>query len=1436
MAQAKQDLQAIINAAAEKEGLDPELLQKIGGAESSLRAGAKNPKSTAKGLFQFVDKTWAEMGGKPGEQYNPQKNAELGARYVKRNMDMLTQTLGREPSYGEVYAAHFFGPTGAKALLTKADPNAPIEQSLAIFESPKRVAKVLKQNPNLKGKTTAQVLADLDAKMGGKKPVVQETPTAAAPTTPAKPKMEMFRRPVPRFIRSEAPNLGTGYNAALALMGMTEMGEDQDPLAKAQETVAQAEEENSVADYGQAQKMLAQVQAPNAFANRQMAQQQPQPGQPGQPQQPQFMARGGAVKKSEEPQQGGGFFVPTQRHIYRAEDKAYLDEQLAAWNKYNEEANVYNQKLAEYQGSEPVKQYATAAEAYNAKLKEYEQNVYNPYRTKVDEYNAKLEAFNNSPEYQAYRKQVEDYNTALTQYQNEIYNPYKAQVDAYNAGLKVHEESEAYRNWLAAATEHDRLAEIYNAAPTEQFRPGRGFTYIPRLNAYSRNDYQNYGRQVHGPVVASGPYVGSMVADPNAARAGIPTYAFTLAPGYEFSEGTIFGKSVPKPAEFTLAQPTYNAVKPTDPTPFGMATPTEVKFGYTEPTKPADFTMAPPTAPAGFGEKLPTQPGESIDAVMARKSKADRIAAEDAAQRGFAINVANNPNQFNLAGFGSAGINAPSLSMFAKGGEVEAKPEPEPEKGSAKAMLKEVARSTQYLPADIAGAPVDLINLGLQGVDALTGSKLAQKMPVGGAEWLIDKANKYGLMDKPTGSLTETLTRIGTSVVSPVAAVKSAAIAGGKAASASRQALDEISELSSASRAKKAAADAVVPEAPVAPVAMPKATPAPAAEPAPKSQSRSMLDEIDPEIQKLINEPRAKGFEGPQQPKRTLTTPSPDRPFVSPLDKFFEKGNNPVTVEQLVNQLSKGSREYEMNRVVQLLADKSPKDKIRPSDLLKQLEETSPSRFRVQIKEPDPKNMGQFHASMENPFPSKPMGTVNLLEDITPQENLAGTFMRDLRTKKGFDYKATYATDEDAGKAVSALEVFFKSPMAKEAAGQDLSAQFKIDAPKIRELNKKIYNIREDMGAVAMPYSGSRRFGFDYFGEQAKIKKQALDADPTLKTMDDGGKTLSSVVDPILNNKAEDAILTALDTKYGTNLLGYKESMGPDWNQLSSYEKAKITERMMGDVVGSEFTNAQVALKELERPYDEVMRVAQANTTPYVGQHGSIADQKPISFSRFQDVTLPTKENVMVIPELQSDRYDDLLKSGAKGGNQYKDADELAQLEQDLDSVTRKLYKAGDAKDAALRDQLKLEGKKIEQRMVNLRERLAAGEYTTPEFIPGIERMPQVMQQIMIKNAVYAGIQRGKNGVLFPGSDSAQAQLYEKLPNNLRSVIKDLGSGFEIRKVPLTYEGGYPQGRTVDRYGIFWKDDAAKRISKEGVRFKKGGMVDKNDADNQKYI
>jgi hypothetical protein len=412
--------------------------------------------------------------------------------------------------------------------------------------------------------------------------------------------------------------------------------------------------------------------------------------------------------------------------------------------------------------------------------------------------------------------------------------------------------------------------------------------------------------------------------------------------------------------------------------------------------------------------------------------------------------------------------------------------------------------------------------------------------------------------------------------------------------------------------------------------------------------------------------------------------------------------------------------------------------------------------------------------------------------------------------------------------------------MAAKVGGPGLAQKFKADAPKIKTLSNKVDGIYHEMKALDYPLSSASRFGFDYLGEQGKLIDEAREKYPELAKLGvvERLRELDKVVAPALADKFENATLLGLDKKYGTNMLSHKQALGEDWSKLSSSEKTKVVESMLGDVIGGDYTKAQVQLKELRAPYSDIVGTVQRNQRPYAGQHTSVTSSsgdysdtfnKPISFSRFQDVTLPTKENVMVIPELQSDRLDDLLKKGPTSANQPKDVEELTQLNKELTLVTNKLYEATD--DAA-RNQLDLQRTKINQRINNLQNRILSNEYNVPEFIPGVERMPQVVQQTMVKNAVYAGVQRGKNGVLFPGSDSKQAQLYEKLPNNIRSVLKDLGPGFEMRKVPLKYENG----TTIERYGIFWKDDAAKRISTEGIRFKKGGMVDKNDADNQKYI
>jgi soluble lytic murein transglycosylase-like protein len=155
----------LINSAAKQENLPADLLRRISGAESSGNPNAANPRSSAKGIFQFTDSTWKGMGGKPGEQFNPEANVGLGAKYIRQNAEHLKKTLGRDPNYHEVYAAHMFGP-GVSRMLNKANPKDPIERGLSTFQSPKQVKAIMKANPNLRGKSVGEVMNTLQLKTG----------------------------------------------------------------------------------------------------------------------------------------------------------------------------------------------------------------------------------------------------------------------------------------------------------------------------------------------------------------------------------------------------------------------------------------------------------------------------------------------------------------------------------------------------------------------------------------------------------------------------------------------------------------------------------------------------------------------------------------------------------------------------------------------------------------------------------------------------------------------------------------------------------------------------------------------------------------------------------------------------------------------------------------------------------------------------------------------------------------------------------------------------------------------------------------------------------------------------------------------------------------------------------------------------------------------
>lgn len=110
----------IITGAAQRYGVDPQALLRVAEIESGLNPGARNPKSSAGGLFQFIDSTAGQYG--LADRFDPAQAADAGARMMRDNSAGLRSTLGRDATGPELYLAHQQGLGGARKIL--GNPNA----------------------------------------------------------------------------------------------------------------------------------------------------------------------------------------------------------------------------------------------------------------------------------------------------------------------------------------------------------------------------------------------------------------------------------------------------------------------------------------------------------------------------------------------------------------------------------------------------------------------------------------------------------------------------------------------------------------------------------------------------------------------------------------------------------------------------------------------------------------------------------------------------------------------------------------------------------------------------------------------------------------------------------------------------------------------------------------------------------------------------------------------------------------------------------------------------------------------------------------------------------------------------------------------------------------------------------------------------------------
>lgn len=149
------------------------LVNQIIRVESGGNATAKNSRSTATGLGQFIESTWLRMmrDYRPDLARSMSRQALLNLRTdpalsremvtnLARENERFLRARGHQITPGRLYLAHFLGPAGAHTALS-SNPSASVLDVMG--------SGVVNANPFLRGKTIADLTAWSDRKMRGAK-------------------------------------------------------------------------------------------------------------------------------------------------------------------------------------------------------------------------------------------------------------------------------------------------------------------------------------------------------------------------------------------------------------------------------------------------------------------------------------------------------------------------------------------------------------------------------------------------------------------------------------------------------------------------------------------------------------------------------------------------------------------------------------------------------------------------------------------------------------------------------------------------------------------------------------------------------------------------------------------------------------------------------------------------------------------------------------------------------------------------------------------------------------------------------------------------------------------------------------------------------------------------------------------------------------------
>lgn len=167
------ETRSAIDYVAAKSGIDKRMLYSIAYAESGYDPRKRVGTSSAKGVYQMTDGNWKYLTGKYAKNYpeitswdrdNPLHNSLMMVNSIAENQAILKEKLGRDPSPGETYGAHFLGASGFSRFIDYSSRNLDQPAANGASEAAVRANYAVFFNKSGKPRTAREVLNWMDRK------------------------------------------------------------------------------------------------------------------------------------------------------------------------------------------------------------------------------------------------------------------------------------------------------------------------------------------------------------------------------------------------------------------------------------------------------------------------------------------------------------------------------------------------------------------------------------------------------------------------------------------------------------------------------------------------------------------------------------------------------------------------------------------------------------------------------------------------------------------------------------------------------------------------------------------------------------------------------------------------------------------------------------------------------------------------------------------------------------------------------------------------------------------------------------------------------------------------------------------------------------------------------------------------------------------------